>query len=713
MGTKIPTTGKYKWLTPFRGQGVLSVPSDPWDDDLYLIFENIDVDLEAFTNELADHESRIAFIEAGGAHGTTAPLTDHADISITSPVVGNILRYDGGGWYNVAAAIASQLNDLGDVNVSGMAPDDVLTWDNGAGEWVNLPNTSGAVKFSDLLAQGGGIFYLDDPSIGTPFAGNVVQKWTRKPDGSTDTTIRGLHADFLYTVGQIDAGVIDVWGADISMVAGNNLSVLTARGLGLSVTGPNTAIGLDVAALGNTASAAINFLTNSGTNRSHLHQSGGRLDITTSPSPGVPATLANPGQAGQRVTIDGYTLSRVIGNTGDPYENPIVGDLNKDGFVNFSDMVFFKLSFSADTDDAIWDRMIGRDRNGNRVYGRDSNFDGGPPVDFSDLSLIKESFNSGAGKFGAEGRSTPTVFRRRPKEQLGGVVVIFPNEAPGFEDYGRVEVEVMQGCSIGTGTLRWKSATNSFTWQGGEPRDLEGAEVEIVADINKKPIPGEQSLTYDFDLCTDGVIIDVYDFLGLSGYGDFSVSIDVIEKVDAEAPVGFNIDEFIAPSTIKIAGTTWTEQIMAPGVTFTVSGATNPANNVSYTVADYVNSNTVEVAQATIVNEGPASPATLAMDEKSIDLTTRGNDVTYYSFSNTFLYEYSLETEIASWANNEIIVINLLDEIDYYLTANVEDYFIEVVVTNRQIRLKNISGGTLTTYALNATVIGFASDPFP
>ena len=36
------TTGKFKWLTPFRGQGVLSVPSDPWDDDLYQIFEDID-----------------------------------------------------------------------------------------------------------------------------------------------------------------------------------------------------------------------------------------------------------------------------------------------------------------------------------------------------------------------------------------------------------------------------------------------------------------------------------------------------------------------------------------------------------------------------------------------------------------------------------------------------------------------------------------------
>lgn len=33
---------KFDWFTPFRGQGVLSIPSNPWNDELFTIFQDID-----------------------------------------------------------------------------------------------------------------------------------------------------------------------------------------------------------------------------------------------------------------------------------------------------------------------------------------------------------------------------------------------------------------------------------------------------------------------------------------------------------------------------------------------------------------------------------------------------------------------------------------------------------------------------------------------
>ena len=93
-------------------------------------------------------------------------LADLADVYFPSgePDIGDVLTYESGGWTSMPPGAGGALDDLSDVNAPAPNDQDVLTWDDGAGEWIaQAPPAGGAAYLDDLLDV---YFPSGEPDIG-------------------------------------------------------------------------------------------------------------------------------------------------------------------------------------------------------------------------------------------------------------------------------------------------------------------------------------------------------------------------------------------------------------------------------------------------------------------------------------------------------------------------------------------------------------------
>lgn len=73
-------------------------------------------------------------------------LAGLADVAVTSPTVGQVLKYNGSSWYNATDSIGDSLtiDDLTDVVVTNPSDGQVLKYDAGTSRWINSVDSTGS-----------------------------------------------------------------------------------------------------------------------------------------------------------------------------------------------------------------------------------------------------------------------------------------------------------------------------------------------------------------------------------------------------------------------------------------------------------------------------------------------------------------------------------------------------------------------------------------
>lgn len=129
-----------------------------------------------------------AYADLSGTPTIPTDLHSLSDVTITSPVDGNILVYSSGEWVNDVPASASlDLNDLTDVATLSPVLDDVLAW-NGVDAWINvampvmpsLATVATTGDFNDLINQPTYSIVDMDDVFDTPVA-NGFLRWDATP----------------------------------------------------------------------------------------------------------------------------------------------------------------------------------------------------------------------------------------------------------------------------------------------------------------------------------------------------------------------------------------------------------------------------------------------------------------------------------------------------------------------------------------------------
>jgi hypothetical protein len=127
-----------------------------------------------FLVRVAAAEDELEFVEL--------MLADLADVYFPSgePDIGDVLTYESGGWTSMPPGAGGALDDLSDVNAPAPVDQDVLTWDDGAGEWIAQVSPAGGAAYLDDLLD---VYF---PS-GEPDIGDVLTYesggWTSMPGG--------------------------------------------------------------------------------------------------------------------------------------------------------------------------------------------------------------------------------------------------------------------------------------------------------------------------------------------------------------------------------------------------------------------------------------------------------------------------------------------------------------------------------------------------
>lgn len=91
------------------------------------------------------------WVNGAGGGGGSSTLAGLTDVSLTSPVSGDQLTYDGADWVNTAVpTIPSDLDDLSDVALSSPTAGQVLKFDGN--DWVNANESGGGADLSKTIA---------------------------------------------------------------------------------------------------------------------------------------------------------------------------------------------------------------------------------------------------------------------------------------------------------------------------------------------------------------------------------------------------------------------------------------------------------------------------------------------------------------------------------------------------------------------------------
>lgn len=120
------------------------------------------------TNTVDETTGKWREYQSGGGGGAS-DLSDLGDVDLTSPSNGQVLTYDAetGKWVNAEGGSTSvdELGDIGDVDLDNIEDGQTIVWDAQNSKWVNATISSGASELSDL----------DDVELNDPTNGQVLK----------------------------------------------------------------------------------------------------------------------------------------------------------------------------------------------------------------------------------------------------------------------------------------------------------------------------------------------------------------------------------------------------------------------------------------------------------------------------------------------------------------------------------------------------------
>ncbi len=167
--------------------------------------------------------------------GSLASLENVGDVSYTSLTSGDILKWNGTTWSPANDPTISELDDIPDVDTTGVGEADVLRYDGTewkaaalalddlgdvviGGDPTNALNTNHVLKYdgTDWVNDKLALEELKNTSITTPLEGNVIRY-----DSSSETWVNEKDPNLIvYTVGITDVGA----GNDKFIINGSNIS---------------------------------------------------------------------------------------------------------------------------------------------------------------------------------------------------------------------------------------------------------------------------------------------------------------------------------------------------------------------------------------------------------------------------------------------------------------------------------------------------------
>lgn len=157
------------------------------------------------TNTVDETTGKWREYQSGGGGGAS-DLSDLGDVDLTSPSDGQVLTYDAetGKWVNAEGGSASvdELGDIGDVDLDNIEDGQTIVWDAENSKWINATPSGGASDLDDL----------GDVEITTPSDGQVLkynsttEKWENgSGGGGGDAIVNG----YAYTPPFTATGAMD------------------------------------------------------------------------------------------------------------------------------------------------------------------------------------------------------------------------------------------------------------------------------------------------------------------------------------------------------------------------------------------------------------------------------------------------------------------------------------------------------------------------
>ena len=203
------------------GQGPTPPPSGNeigdlwWDGDFLLVWNGSDWEVVGGVTSVNG--------ETGDVVLKLGDLND-VELGLAGPSIGDIIAWDGNNWVSTAAPPAdisgSSINDLNDVDTTGVNDGDILVWNDSAGEWQSTNRGTVPENTSDLVNDGEN---GTDPFITEADVNNIL-------DGTTGGDAYLKEGDNISLLNN-DAGYITDAGVT-KIIAGDSIEVTPADGTG-------------------------------------------------------------------------------------------------------------------------------------------------------------------------------------------------------------------------------------------------------------------------------------------------------------------------------------------------------------------------------------------------------------------------------------------------------------------------------------------------
>lgn len=193
-----------------------ATPGGLWEfypaGDGMIVYSVTDVALACWTG------SAWAAVGGGGGGGGSSTLAGDTDVTITSPITGQLLKWNGTKWVNSTPSGGGTLNGDSDVDITSPANNDVLTYETSSALWKNKPAAGGG---------GGGIAAGTNLWIALP-------RGTATDNNSGYTVFGGLPggsilafaASWKFSV--VFSGSVTITGAVVYRTLPNDLTIIDA-----------------------------------------------------------------------------------------------------------------------------------------------------------------------------------------------------------------------------------------------------------------------------------------------------------------------------------------------------------------------------------------------------------------------------------------------------------------------------------------------------
>ena len=203
------------------GQGPTPPPSGNeigdlwWDGDFLLVWNGSDWEVVGGVTSV-NGETGDVVLKLGDL--------DDVELGLAGPSIGDIIAWDGNNWVSTAAPPAdisgSSINDLNDVDTTGVNDGDILVWNDSAGEWQSTNRGTVPENTSDLVNDGEN---GTDPFITEADVNNIL-------DGTTGGDAYLKEGDNISLLNN-DAGYITDAGVT-KIIAGDSIEITPTEGTG-------------------------------------------------------------------------------------------------------------------------------------------------------------------------------------------------------------------------------------------------------------------------------------------------------------------------------------------------------------------------------------------------------------------------------------------------------------------------------------------------